>query len=285
MASKAKTDSNGAKGAALSNAEGPSDSSDAEEWSASEQQHLEQLIAQYPEGGKLSGVARYVAILAGLKKVGAAEGKSISSIAMRVRWTAQRDSGRKRKEVEAAGKKAARPPRGDREPRPQSIFSVGVWPPPGQQGSPGGSLGPDSSNSGMSGGGMHGPGGGLPPPGAMGHGMPPGAGGTLQQIAQQCAAAIPSLEDHGSDSIGNLGGQIAQLLEQNQQTIGQVRSHWQACRVHEGGQQLCALRDNLLKVLNGMANMPGIMAQMPPLPVKLNLELASHIILAPPTTA
>ena len=58
----------------------------------------------------------------------------------------------------------------------------------------------------------------------------------------------------------------------------QVRAHWAACRIHENSSQLLQLRDNLIKIVNGINNMPGIMTQMPPLPVKLNIELARHIL-------
>jgi hypothetical protein len=61
----------------------------------------------------------------------------------------------------------------------------------------------------------------------------------------------------------------------------QVRAHWAACRIHENSSQLLQLRDNLLKIINCINNMPGIMTQMPPLPVKLNIELASHILQTP----
>lgn len=69
----------------------------------------------------------------------------------------------------------------------------------------------------MSVGGLH----AAPSPGGMaGPGMP--LNGSLNTA--QYAASIPHLEDHGADSIGNLSGQTAQLLEQNLEVISQVHT-------------------------------------------------------------
>mmetsp|Transcript_11276 Transcript_11276/g.21345 ORF Transcript_11276/g.21345 Transcript_11276/m.21345 type:complete len:290 (+) Transcript_11276:249-1118(+) len=257
------------------------DVGDSEDWTSAEQTALEQMLVTHPDTGKLQSVHRYIAISRGLAAAGVS--KPLRSIVLRVRWTRERDGGRKRKPEDAGTKKAARPPRSEREPRGQSIFSMGMWPPPNGH-PPSGATGAADANPQasaapampMSVGGLH----AAPSPGGMaGPGMP--LNGSLNTA--QYAASIPHLEDHGADSIGNLSGQTAQLLEQNLEVISQVRNHWAAHRVHENGPHLSQMRDNLLQVLNCMASMPGVMAQMPPLPVQLNIELASHILPLAPT--
>lgn len=221
---------------------------DAVEWSGAEQEQLEALMGQYPEGGHLAGPQRYIALAAQLPR------KTARDVALRVRWTLQRDSLKKR---DTGGKKVKH--KSEREPRAQSIFSVGVWPTSAASQ-------PASEPAGMSAA-------AAPLMGAV-----PAGGGAVQINTVQYAASIPQLEDHGADTIGNLGGQTAELLDQNLAIISQVRAHWAACRIHENSSQLLQLRDNLIKIVNGINNMPGIMTQMPPLPVKLNIELARHIL-------
>ncbi|KAJ0111147.1 hypothetical protein Patl1_03195 [Pistacia atlantica] len=41
---------------------------------------------------------------------------------------------------------------------------------------------------------------------------------------------------------------------------------------------LCKARDNILSILNDLNDLPEIMKQMPPLPVKVNDELANSIL-------
>ncbi|CAM6095710.1 unnamed protein product [Calypogeia fissa] len=82
------------------------------------------------------------------------------------------------------------------------------------------------------------------------------------------------------DGISNdaIGGTTGQLLEQNSQIIAQIRSNLAACKLTENTDHLVRFRDNIFAILNGMTNMPGIMSQMPPLPVKLNTDLADTIL-------
>jgi len=214
-----------------------------EEWSPAEQSSLDSLMQQFPAEKYPNSLRRYIQI------AGHIPGKNVRDVAMRIAWKIKRETTKKRKVEEALSKKAKQ--KTEREPRGQSIFSVGV----GSQASMGQQA---SMNTTM---------GALPP-----------LHGSVQVNTQQFAASIPQLEDHGAETVGNLGGTTAQLLEQNVAIVGQIRSHWEACRIHENSVQLSKFRDNILKILNGMAVMPGKMTQMPPLPVKLNIELASHYL-------
>jgi hypothetical protein len=167
---------------------------DAVEWSGAEQEQLEALMGQYPEGGHLAGPQRYIALAAQLPR------KTARDVALRVRWTLQRDSLKKR---DTGGKKVKH--KSEREPRAQSIFSVGVWPTSAASQ-------PASEPAGMSAA-------AAPLMGAV-----PAGGGAVQINTVQYAASIPQLEDHGADTIGNLGGQTAELLDQNLAIISQVRA-------------------------------------------------------------
>nr|VDC92894.1 unnamed protein product [Brassica oleracea] len=90
-----------------------------------------------------------------------------------------------------------------------------------------------------------------------------------------------------------IGGVSGDLLEQNAQMFNQVStnfsafqvnatSHFSPCRIHENVNILCKARDNILSILNDLNDMPEVMKQMPPLPVKVNEELANSILPRPP---
>jgi hypothetical protein len=85
------------------------------------------------------------------------------------------------------------------------------------------------------------------------------------------------------DGISNdaIGGPTGHLLEHNTQVIAQIRANLAACKLQENTELLVQFRDNIFAILNGMTIMPGIMSQMPPLPVNLNSELADRILPRP----
>ena len=49
-------------------------------------------------------------------------------------------------------------------------------------------------------------------------------------------------------------------------------------QVNENTELLVRYRDNILTILNQMNSMTGVMQQMPPLPVRLNVELANNFL-------
>ncbi|CAA7050948.1 unnamed protein product [Microthlaspi erraticum] len=79
-----------------------------------------------------------------------------------------------------------------------------------------------------------------------------------------------------------IGGVSGDLLEQNAQMFNQVSSNFSAFQIHENVNILCKARDNILAILNDLNDMPEVMKQMPPLPVKVNEELANSILPRPP---
>ena len=48
--------------------------------------------------------------------------------------------------------------------------------------------------------------------------------------------------------------------------------------MNENTELLMSFRDNILAILNQMNAMGGIMSEMPPLPVRLNVELANNFL-------
>eukprot|EP00891_Asterochloris_glomerata_P000807 jgi/Astpho2/807/e_gw1.00016.308.1_t len=51
-----------------------------------------------------------------------------------------------------------------------------------------------------------------------------------------------------------------------------------AYKVNENTELLVRFQDNILSILNQMNSMDGVMSQMPPLPVRLNVELANNFL-------
>ncbi|AEE74564.1 Homeobox-like domain superfamily [Arabidopsis suecica] len=78
-----------------------------------------------------------------------------------------------------------------------------------------------------------------------------------------------------------IGGVSGDLLEQNAQMFNQLSTNFSAFQLHENVNILCKARDNILAILNDLNDMPEVMKQMPPLPVKLNEELANSILPRP----
>ncbi|XP_010486319.1 PREDICTED: uncharacterized protein LOC104764480 isoform X2 [Camelina sativa] len=78
-----------------------------------------------------------------------------------------------------------------------------------------------------------------------------------------------------------IGGLSGDLLEQNAQLFNQVSSNFTAFQLHENVNILSKVRDNILTILNDLNDMPEVMKQMPPLPVKVNEDLANSILPRP----
>ncbi|OEL25096.1 hypothetical protein BAE44_0013885 [Dichanthelium oligosanthes] len=81
-----------------------------------------------------------------------------------------------------------------------------------------------------------------------------------------------------------IGGPTGQLLEHNAQILNQIHSNISNMQVQDNLSLLCQTRDNILTVLKEVNDVPEIMRQMPPLPVKMNEDLANSILPRPPGT-
>ncbi|XP_068666894.1 uncharacterized protein [Aristolochia californica] len=86
------------------------------------------------------------------------------------------------------------------------------------------------------------------------------------------------LMDDDEISYKAIGGPTGQLLDQNAQVFSQISANLANMQIHENISLFCQTRDNILTILNDLNDMPGIMRQMPPLPVKVNEELANSIL-------
>ncbi|XP_042057365.1 uncharacterized protein LOC121801945 isoform X2 [Salvia splendens] len=70
---------------------------------------------------------------------------------------------------------------------------------------------------------------------------------------------------------------VGHLLEENNHAFGQISTNLSTLKLQENINLFFRTRNNLTTVLNDIKNMPGIMSQMPPLPVLVNEELVCSI--------
>lgn len=94
--------------------------------------------------------------------------------------------------------------------------------------------------------------------------------------------SVMSMDNDDGISYKDIGGATGQLLEQNAQSLDQISANAAAFKIHENIGLFCQVRNNILTILHDSLNdSPEIMKQMPPLPVKLNEELANSILPLP----
>ncbi|XP_021907170.1 uncharacterized protein LOC110821590 isoform X2 [Carica papaya] len=91
-----------------------------------------------------------------------------------------------------------------------------------------------------------------------------------------------AMDNDDGISFKAIGGVTGELLEQNAQMFNQISANFAAFQIHENINLFCKTRDNIFTILNDLNDMPEIMKQMPPLPVKVNEELANSILPRPP---
>ncbi|XP_074320066.1 uncharacterized protein LOC141656872 [Silene latifolia] len=92
--------------------------------------------------------------------------------------------------------------------------------------------------------------------------------------------SMPAVPVDSEDGISYeaIGGPTGEILKQNQQFFQQISANFSSFQVQDNISLFCQARDNLAKIMNSMSDTPEIMKQMPPLPVKLNEELANTIL-------
>lgn len=73
-------------------------------------------------------------------------------------------------------------------------------------------------------------------------------------------------------------GPMKQLLEQNAQAFCQITANLSTYKFQDNIDLFCQTRHNISTILNDMREMPGIMSQMPPLPVSINEDLVNRIL-------
>ncbi|XP_059308915.1 uncharacterized protein LOC132060067 [Lycium ferocissimum] len=89
-----------------------------------------------------------------------------------------------------------------------------------------------------------------------------------------------SMNHHGRGDVMPSGALLAtrRLLEENNQALNKISANLSTFKLQDNVYLFFQTKNNLTAVLNNMKNMPGIMSQMPPLPVFLNEELASSLL-------
>ncbi|KAM0044579.1 putative SANT/Myb domain-containing protein [Helianthus debilis subsp. tardiflorus] len=92
------------------------------------------------------------------------------------------------------------------------------------------------------------------------------------------AQSAVSMDSDDGISYKAIGGTAGQLLEQNAQAFDQISANFAAFKVHENINLFCQAQNNIVSILNDLNDMPDIMKQMPPLPVKLNEELTNSML-------
>ncbi|ERN20306.1 hypothetical protein AMTRI_Chr06g178100 [Amborella trichopoda] len=96
-----------------------------------------------------------------------------------------------------------------------------------------------------------------------------------------CAAQIFSMDNDDGISYKAIGGATGQMLEQNAHMFNQISTNLASFQFKENIKLFCQTRDNITAILNDISDMPGLMKQMPPLPVSINEDLANSILPRP----
>ncbi|KAK4743875.1 hypothetical protein SAY87_010187 [Trapa incisa] len=68
---------------------------------------------------------------------------------------------------------------------------------------------------------------------------------------------------------------IRNLLQQNNEALDRIRANLNLFKLQENFDLFYHTRNNITTILNNMRTMPGIMSQMPPLPVFINEDVAN----------
>ncbi|KAK4766121.1 hypothetical protein SAY87_007763 [Trapa incisa] len=92
------------------------------------------------------------------------------------------------------------------------------------------------------------------------------------------APPMVMMDNDDGISFKAIGGPTGELLEQNAQIFNQISANLAAFQVQENINLFCQTRDNILKIMKELSDQPELMKQMPPLPVKVNEELANTIL-------
>ncbi|KAL0927721.1 hypothetical protein M5K25_001923 [Dendrobium thyrsiflorum] len=72
-------------------------------------------------------------------------------------------------------------------------------------------------------------------------------------------------------------GSMQQLMVETNQILGRIATNLDLMKLNENIDLFCHTRNNILSILSSMTSMPGIMRQMPRLPISVNDELLCSI--------
>lgn len=108
-----------------------------------------------------------------------------------------------------------------------------------------------------------------------------------ERCTDTSAKASPFMAQPGSSSFASagmpreldaIGGTAGELLKQNEQALSQISANLSKLKLKDNIRLLHRTRGNLMKLMDELNNGPDLMKQMPPLPVKINEELANTIL-------
>ncbi|CAE5962727.1 unnamed protein product [Arabidopsis arenosa] len=77
-----------------------------------------------------------------------------------------------------------------------------------------------------------------------------------------------------------LSDAVMERLRQNAQAFSQISSNLSVCKPQDNVSLFYMARNNISAILNDMKEMPGIISRMPPLPVSINNDLASSLMVS-----
>ncbi|EPS72018.1 hypothetical protein M569_02740, partial [Genlisea aurea] len=86
-----------------------------------------------------------------------------------------------------------------------------------------------------------------------------------------------SMDADDGISFKAIGGVAGQLLQQCAESLDQISNNFNSGKVLENIQLFIQARDNIFSVMNDSNETPAVMKHMPPLPVKINEDLASSL--------
>lgn len=91
--------------------------------------------------------------------------------------------------------------------------------------------------------------------------------------------AVP-LDDEDGITYKAIGGLTGELFEQNRHIFQKISANFSSYQIQDNISLFCQVRENLCKVMNdcSLSDTPEVMKQMPPLPVRLNEDLANTIL-------
>lgn len=100
-------------------------------------------------------------------------------------------------------------------------------------------------------------------------------------LPQNMAAYTPMVQHMDQNELlycEGIDGTSRQLLKQNAQAFNQISTNMHMFKLQENLDLFCHARNNITSILKNMRDMPGIMSQMPPLPVSIDEDLANTIL-------
>ncbi|KAL2328876.1 hypothetical protein Fmac_022303 [Flemingia macrophylla] len=93
---------------------------------------------------------------------------------------------------------------------------------------------------------------------------------TAQPNVSPYASTVMMMDDDDNIFHKVIGGLTGELLEQNAQALNIISTNLAALKFQDNINLFSQTRDNIIKILNHMNNMPEVMKQMPSLPFKIN---------------